>query len=228
MESKKSEKADLEWRRPVFFEIGLCIALALVLTAFDVIGPREKEETITQQYDVEIEENDIQNTKREETPPPPPEPVKVNTNFVITDEKIALPDINVDNSFTEDDVFDRVDGPIDEPTEDDAQEEEIIAIVEKNAEFPGGPEALNKYLHDNLVYPRQANEAGLQGKVIVEFVVEKDGRLSNVKVKRSVAPILDDEAVRVVKSMPRWTPGKQHNVAVRSRFVLPINFQLTN
>lgn len=228
MESKKSEKADLEWRKPVFFEIGLCVALALVLTAFNVIGPREKTEKFVPQQENFIDDETVLNTKREEPQTKPPEPVKNITNITAIDDKVDLPDISINSTFDEDEVIEPTEGPIEEIIEDDADEEEILVIVEKDAEFPGGPEALTKYLYDNLVYPRAAKDAGIQGKVFVEFVVEKDGRLTNVKIKRSVAPALDEEAIRVVKGMPKWTPGKQRNTAVRSRFILPINFQLNN
>ena len=229
MEAKKSEKADLEWRKPVFFEVGLCVALALVLTAFNVIGPREKVEEVMQSGEIFIDDETIINTKREEPPAAPPEPIKNTAQIkAIENDIIIMEDIDINSEVGEDDIMPDHEAVVEDIPEEDAKEEEIVAFVEENAAFPGGDEALTKFLYDNLVYPRAAKDAGIQGKVVVEFVVEKDGRLTNVKVKRSVAPALDDEAIRVVKSMPKWKPGKQRNTTVRSRFTLPINFQLTN
>ena len=226
MEAKKSEKADLEWRKPFFFEIGLCVALALVLTAFDVIGPREKQETFVQQTEVAPDEEKVINTQRETPPPPPPAEPIVNTTLIKeVDDKIDLGD-DVDwNAMADQDEVTQEYTQIEE-VEEEAKEEEIFVFVEEEAGYPGGEEARMKFLNDNLVYPAQAREAGLEGKVFIEFVVEKDGRLTDIRVKKSVAPSLDNEAIRVVKMMPKWNPGKQRNTAVRSRFTMPINFKL--
>lgn len=102
----------------------------------------------------------------------------------------------------------------------------IFSIVEVEPQFPGGDEAMYSFLSKNIVYPSNAKEKGIEGVVVVGFVVEKDGRVSNIKVIRSVHESLDAEAVRLVKAMPRWVPGRQRGVAVRTRFLLPFNFQL--
>ena len=229
METKKSEKADLEWRKPVFFEIGLCVALALVLTAFDVIGPREKNEGGFQMTEIFVDDETVLNTKREEPPQTPPEPVQNTTQIKAIDNNIELLDnLSFETEVGEDEIVPEYSGPMDEIGEDESKEEEIFTVVEELASFPGGDEALTKYLRENLAYPRAAIDAQAQGRVFVEFVVEKDGRISNVKIKRSVMPALDEEAIRVVKAMPKWNAGKQLNKAVRSRFTLPINFVLNN
>ncbi|MBQ5533597.1 MAG: energy transducer TonB, partial [Bacteroidales bacterium] len=102
----------------------------------------------------------------------------------------------------------------------------VFSVVEQEPEYPGGEEAMYKFLSDNLVYPKAAREKGIQGKVIVEFVVEKNGKISNVKAVKSVSPELDAEAIRVVSKMPKWKPGVQRGEKVRSRWRLPIHFQL--
>lgn len=107
-----------------------------------------------------------------------------------------------------------------------ANDDEIFSIVENEPEYPGGDEALYKFISKNIVYPKSAREKGIQGTVLVEFVVEKDGKLSNIKVIRSADPALDAEAVRVISKMPKWKPGTQRGKKVRSTFRLPINFQL--
>lgn len=106
------------------------------------------------------------------------------------------------------------------------EENKIFDTVEEQPSFPGGYGALNKWLRDNMKYPVVAAENGIEGKVIVRFIVGKDGSISNVEVARGVDPSLDKEAVRVVSNMPRWTPGKQNGSSVNVRFTLPVTFKL--
>ncbi len=106
------------------------------------------------------------------------------------------------------------------------EENKVFDIVEQQPLFPGGPTALMKYLSENTKYPVVAQENGVQGRVTVQFVVEKDGSISDVHVLRGVDPSLDKEAVRVVKSMPRWTPGKQNGITVRVNYRVPVLFRL--
>lgn len=106
------------------------------------------------------------------------------------------------------------------------EENKVFDIVEQQPLFPGGPAALMKYLSENTKYPVVAQENGVQGRVYVQFVVEKDGSISDVHVLRGVDPSLDKEAVRVVKSMPRWTPGKQNGITVRVNYRVPVLFRL--
>lgn len=102
----------------------------------------------------------------------------------------------------------------------------VYDVVEVMPQFPGGQTAMLKYIMENIKYPKQIMEEGIQGRVTVSFIVEKDGRVSNVRLLRSVQPLLDKEAVRVVKSMPKWTPGKHNGKPVRVRFNLPVMFKL--
>lgn len=106
------------------------------------------------------------------------------------------------------------------------EENKVFDVVEEQPSFPGGQGALMAWLNDNIKYPVVAAENGIQGKVIVQFVVGKNGSISNVKVLRSVDPSLDKEAVRVVSNMPNWTPGKQNGASVNVRFTLPVTFRL--
>ena len=102
----------------------------------------------------------------------------------------------------------------------------VYDVVEVMPQYPGGQIAMLKYIMENIKYPKQIMEEGIQGRVTVSFIVEKDGRVSNVRLLRSVQPLLDKEAVRVVKSMPKWSPGKQKGKPVRVRFNLPVMFKL--
>lgn len=111
-----------------------------------------------------------------------------------------------------------------EPPKQEEEQNKIFEVVEQQASFPGG--SPNAWVGEHLRYPTVAAENGIQGRVVVQFVVEKDGSVSQAKVVRGVDPSLDKEALRVVNSMPKWIPGKQNGVSVRSRFTLPISFRL--
>ena len=106
------------------------------------------------------------------------------------------------------------------------EETKVYTVVEQMPSFPGGPAALMKFLSENIKYPVVAQENGVQGRVVVAFVVERDGSITDVHIARGVDPSLDKEAVRVVKSMPKWTPGKQNGSAVRVKFNVPVAFRL--
>ena len=106
------------------------------------------------------------------------------------------------------------------------EETKVFDVVEQMPQFPGGPNALFEYLSKNIKYPVVAEENGIQGRVIVTFVVERDGPITDVKVAKSVDPSLDKEAMRVVKSMPHWIPGKQNGSAVRVKYTVPVTFRL--
>jgi protein TonB len=106
------------------------------------------------------------------------------------------------------------------------KEDKIWEVVEQQATFPGGTEALMKYLNDNIKYPVVAQENGIKGRVTLKFVVNKQGKISNVTVLKGVDPSLDKEAMRVVNSMPTWIPGKQNGKEVNVYFTLPVTFTL--
>ena len=113
-----------------------------------------------------------------------------------------------------------------EPVKPKEEENKVFDVVEQMPSFPGGNAALMNYLSQNIKYPVIAEENGIQGRVIVQFVVGKDGHISDVRVAKSVDPSLDKEAVRVVRGMPRWIPGKQNGQAVTVRYTLPVTFRL--
>lgn len=228
MEAKKTQKADLENRRGLFLEIGLVVILAAVLVAFNVRKyDKEVKNVSTRTVASEIDA-DILNTPPEETPPPPPEePEVVATDLTVVENDAELTNevglINADdNANKAQEEFTRVE--VEE--EEEVAEEEIFLVVEEDAEFPGGLEALSKYLSENIKYPQLAKENNIEGRVFVSFVVEKDGRVGNIKILRDIGGGCGAEAVRVVKSMPRWKPGKQRGKPVRSQFNLPVNFSL--
>ena len=111
-------------------------------------------------------------------------------------------------------------------TENKVEEARVFDVVEQMPEFPGGQTGLMQYLSQNLKYPAIAEENGIQGRVICDFVVERDGQVTDVKVIKAVDPSLDNEAVRVIQAMPKWKPGKQDGKPVRVKYALPISFKL--
>lgn len=227
MKPKKYFKVDLEWRKPLFFQIGILTSLVIVLAVFELFGSSEKEVVEFSYEGTIIPEETIIQTKHDKVAPPPPAPENISTSEL----KIVADNIKINTEFE----FDaEADESMKTPEieyvgymeEEDAKEPEIFRFVEEDPAFPGGEEALQKFFAENIVYPRVAREAGADGRVMVSFVVEPDGRITNVKVVRGRIQALDDEAVRVTKMMPPWKPGKQRGKAVRCQFTVPVVFML--
>ncbi len=192
------------------------------------LKPKKLDETVIVQ-DI-LAEEEIEVTRREPTPPPPPPPPEPETPEIIevVEQKVETKfDIQVEDNQAQRQVQTYVPPPPPKPKQEEVTEE-IFVVVENQPEFPGGNAAMMKFLSDNIKYPVIAQENGIQGRVICNFVVERDGSITDVQVVRGVDPSLDREAVRVIQSMPRWTPGKQRGQAVRVRFTLPVVFRLQN
>lgn len=227
MELKKNPKADLEKRRGLYLEIGLVVILAASLVAFEVKSYDSDESTaFVREVVEEPEEIIIQTDIQEPPPPPPPEVPEVTTviNVVENDQEITN-ELVVDAGLNEDTKNIAI-APVIVEEDEEVKEEEIFTVVENEPEFPGGMEALYKYLAQNIKYPQLARENGITGKVYVTFVVEKDGTIANPKILRDIGGGCGAEAIRVVKAMPKWSPGKQRGKAVRVQFNLPVNFNL--
>lgn len=156
----------------------------------------------------------------------PEDEMKSQTELMQTNTAIGALDVkgNSDNG----EVLKVTQRVADEPVKPDKPEVEnkIFEVVEQMPSFPGGPSALMQYLSENIKYPVVAQENGVQGRVVVSFVVERDGSITDVNVVRSVDPSLDREATRVVKAMPKWLPGKQNGQAVRVKYNVPVSFRL--
>ena len=230
MEVKKSPKASLENKRFLFTEIGFVIALLAVLFAFDYSSKEKKVATLeTETAAVEVEDM-IPITQ--ETPPPPEAAPKIP----ILSDQIDVVDDNIkidDNLFQnlEDDANSAVEimDYIESAPEEETIEEEAIPfqLVEEKPSFNGGDaNEFSKWVNSRLVYPEIAKENGVQGRVTLQFTVNADGSVSNVKVLRGVDSSLDKEAVRVVSSSPKWKPGKQRDRAVKVTYTFPVIFQL--
>ena len=227
MIEKKSSKADLESKRGIFVEIGLVISLALVLVAFEWKTYEKKTVEVFQRQALDIPEEMVEITKQETPPTPPPPPQQVTVLNIVEDNADIETDFTIDAEATQSTVIQEY-VPVQNISKDDEQieEQEIFTIVESMPEFPGGDEARMKFLLENIKYPQIARESGIQGVVYVTFVVEPDGSITNVKVIRGIGGGCDEEAVRVVKMMPKWIPGNQRGKPVRVQFNMPIKFTL--
>ena len=232
MEVKKSSKANLENLKGIFFEIGLIIALAFLFLAFEwKVNMKDKEDFIVTVPEELVEEEIIPITQQMLKPPPPPPPAPRITDLIeIVDEEINLDDVleieDVEANVANRRVYDfsgQGNGYGDEYGDEYSDEAEVFAVVEDMPKFPGN---VQQWISKNIKYPMIAQENNIQGRVFVQFVIERDGSVTDVKVARSVDPSLDKEAIRVVKAMPKWTPGKQRNKPVRVSYTVPINFQL--
>ena len=225
MHIKKSEQASLENDKLIYVLMGLVFVLSLVYVALEWT---EREVTKYEVTDTEFlfeEEVEIQQTTQE-TPPPPPPPVVQEVEVLnVVEDNVETESIEVN---AEDDKAEEVviAAPVEAPVEEE-EEEVVFVVVESMPEFPGGQQALFKYLSKNVKCPVIAQENGIQGRVICQFVVNKDGSIVDVEVVRSGGdPSLDKEAIRVIKSMPKWKPGKQRGKAVRVKYTVPVNFKL--
>ncbi len=228
MELKKSEKADLENKKGVILTAGLAIALGIVLLAFEWTTRPGKVESLGSLDAVQVEEEVIPVTRQEEIktlPPPPPAVVEV-LNIVDNNADISA-DLDIFDSEADKETFVDV-APVVQAVKEEKEEEEaqVFFIVEEMPEFPGGEAALRRFIAEAIKYPVIAQENGIQGKVYVTFVVDKDGGISEAKIARGVDPSLDKEALRVVNSLPKWKPGKQRGKPVRVSYTVPISFVL--
>lgn len=224
MRNKKTEKADLESKKSIFFLIGLIIVLSVVWWAFEYKVTDVAEIEFEEIAQLDDEEDLMIQTQREEPPPPPPEQQQSQV-IEIVDDNIEV-DVDLDINVEADDETIIDEAPIYEEGPQNVEEEQIFVFLEENPEFKGGDAARIKYIQENIVYPEIARESGVQGTVHLTFVVEKDGRITNVKVLRGIGAGCDEEAIRVVKNMPSWKPGKQRGRSVRAQFNMPIKFTL--
>ena len=228
MEIKKSDKANLENKKLLFTELGLIVSLAITFGAFEYTSKETKVSTLEDTAEVVLEEEIIPITQ--ETPPPPPAAPKIpilSDQIDIVDDEIELDDdmfMNLeDDASLGVEIMDYVE------VEEEVVEEEAIPfqLVEEKPSFQGGDaNQFSKWVNQRLVYPEIAKENGVQGRVTLQFTVEKDGSVTKVKVLRGVDPSLDKEAVRVVSQSTKWKPGKQRDRAVPVTYTFPVIIQL--
>ena len=223
VETKKNPKADLTRTTGLFLNIGLVISLLLVILAFE--NKVYDDGSLVNLNAAGEDFEDLMDIPQTNQPPPPP-PKKVQPEIIeVPDEEEIEEEIEIDLDveMTEETV-------IEEVVFDDAPEEEevdeIFTIVEDQPTPNGGMSAFYQYVQKKLKYPAQARRMGIEGKVFVQFVVDKDGSITEVKAVKGIGAGCDEEAVRVIQGSPKWKPGKQRGRSVKVRMILPITFKL--
>lgn len=226
MKIRKLNRSWLERKRVLFFEIGLILSLALVLVAFEWKTPYHEIDYFS----------GIEEPLPDPTPTPKPTPPeehketkkkKVATILNIVDKVIDPDEEDIDIFAGWDDDIDNTESVFAVTLKEEKEAvDPIIEVPSKMPEFEGGMAGLQKYLSTTIDYPLAARQIGIEGTVFVEFVVEKDGTVSNLRILRSPDETLEKEAIRVMRSMPSWTPGYQGIHKVRVRMVMPIQFKL--
>ena len=225
MEIKKSPKADLRNKRGLLLEIGLVISLCLVIGAFAYTPKERKIEKMDLQAAI-VEEEIVEITRQDQKPPEPPKRVEVKViadllQVVTNDTKITT---EVD--FAEFDENTEVIQQV-EVAEETIEDDQPFLIAETMPSFQGGDlNTFRNWVQQNVKFPQIALENGIQGRVSCSFVVNKDGSIVDAEVIRGVDPSLDKEALRVINSMPKWSPGKQRGKPVRVKYTVPVTFRL--
>ncbi|RLD23601.1 MAG: energy transducer TonB [Bacteroidetes bacterium] len=226
MEARKNPKYDLIQYRSLFFNIGLVISLLIVIGAFEWRSYDDMELMNIGPTSMEFDETlDVPLT--EQPPPPPPTAIK-NVQIIAVEDLEDIEDdiqIDLDIEMTEDLTIEEVIA-IDVGEVEEEDTEEIFVIVEDAPTPQGGMAAFYQHVNDNIKYPRQAQSMSIEGKVFVQFVVGKNGGLTDVQVIRGIGGGCDEEAIRVVKLSPAWNAGKQRGRPVRVKMVLPITFKI--
>lgn len=212
----------------LFLSIGLCISLLLVITAFE--WKFYDKGDVMDLGTVNSEFENVMDVPPTEQPPPPPKTIEQPQIIEVPDEEEIIEEIEIDLDIemteeqrVEQRVFEEV-----EIEEEDEEADEIFTIVETQPEPVGGMKSFYEYVSKNLSYPGLARRNNIEGRVYIEFVVEKDGSLTDIKVIKGIGGGCDDEALRIIKEAPKWKPGKQRGRPVRVKMVLPIFFQLAD
>ena len=227
MEVKKSPKADLENKKTSNLLVGAILTLAVLFVGFEWSERDKKVTTDTGIETVIFEEEIIPITEQEQPKqaPPPPEAPKVEEVLEIMDNDSDVEESTIQASDDTQAAVEVKYTPV-EVEEEEVEEQQIFQVVEEMPEFPGGMGECMKFLGKNIKYPTISQENGVQGRVIVQFVVNRDGSIVDPVVVRGVDPYLDKEALRVIQMMPKWKPGKQRGKAVRVKYTVPVMFRL--
>ena len=228
MEIKKSPKADLEKNKTTNLLLGAIMILAILFVAFEWSERDKKVVTDTGIVEVVFEEEMVPITQQQpeiKQAPPPPSAPKVEEVLEIVENDADVEESTIETSDNVEQAVTVNYAPV-QVEEEEVVEEQIFQVVEEMPEFPGGMAACMKFLSKNIKYPTICQENGVQGRVIVQFVVNQDGTIVDPVAVRGVDPHLDKEALRVIKMMPKWKPGKQRGKAVRVKYTVPVMFRL--
>ena len=229
MELKKSDKANLEKNRGLFLEVGLLFALSISLLAFEwKVAPKAEasEEGIVKEA---IEEDFVPITRQDVPPPPPPEPPKVTDILDIVADDVHV-DTNIDINIEADQTTEIIPVEFAATVVEEEDEEVLFAIVEDKPTFMGkdAETAFREWVYSKVAYPPVAQENGISGRVFLEFAISKTGDVEEVKLLRGVDPLLDNEAIRVIRMSPKWTPGYQRGKPVKVKYQFQLVFRLNN
>ncbi len=227
MEIKKSPKADLESKKSTFILIGFVVVLFVTWRIIEYKSyDKQTVNEFAQTVEV-IEEEMVEITKQEQPKVQPPQPKPQVTQIEVVEDDVEVEDeIDINAEVDQNEVIEEYEFTPPEIEEEEIVEAEIFKVVEEMPEFPGGPAKMMEFIQTNIKYPMMARESDIQGRVFVNFVVEPDGSITNVTVMRGIGGGCDEEALRVVQSMPKWKPGKQRGSAVRVNYTVPIIFKL--
>lgn len=228
MEIKKTPKADLENKKSTWLLIGYVIVLAFMFVAFEWTKRDVKIDMSQAVTDVVFEEEiEIPITEQPEVvAPPPPEAPAIAETLTIVEDDADVEETVIASSEETGQAVEIKYVPV-AVEEEEPEEQTIFEVVEQMPEFPdGGMAGLMQFLSKNIKYPTIAQENGTQGRVTVQFVVNKDGSIVDAKVLRGVDPYLDKEALRVIGTMPKWKPGMQRGKPVRVKYTVPVMFRL--
>lgn len=226
MEVKKSPKADLEGKKSTWMLVGYVIVLTFMFVAFEWTKRDIVIDTSQALADLVFEEEIIPITEqKQEVIPPPPEAPAAAEILNIVDDKAEVKEAVIAST---EDTGQKVEVKYVavKVVEEEPEEQTIFEVVEQMPDFPGGMAALMQFLGKNIKYPTIAQENGTQGRVIVQFVVNRDGSIVDPRVVKSVDPYLDKEALRVIGTMPKWKPGMQRGKPVRVKYTVPVMFRL--
>ena len=223
MEAKKTDQADLTKKSTFFFSIGLMVTMSLVVTAFEWKDYDESMVDLMGKSTNTFEET--MEVPPTEQPPPPAPTIQQPQVIEVPDEEEIKDDIkvNLDVEVTDETKVEEIVIQAEQPKE---ETDEIFTVVEESATPKGGMQAFYKFVGEKIKYPAQARRMGIEGRVFVEFVINKDGSLSDVRSIKGIGAGCDEEAVRIIQSAPPWNPGKQRGKSVKQRYTLPIIFKL--
>ncbi|MEX0811556.1 MAG: TonB family protein [Chitinophagales bacterium] len=216
---KKYEEANLNKYHGLFLRVGLIFSLGLVILAFSWTTYEKQVKSLGEVVALDEFEIEPPQTQREPPPPPPPPPPEIK---VVEDEEIIEEEIEIDIEIEEDTEIEMPE----QIEEEEVNEDEIFQVVEDMPQFPGGEQALLKYLA-SIPYPAIAKENDIEGSVFIRFVIDKEGNVTSVQIAKGTDKILNEAALKHVKKMPKWTPGKQRGKAVKVQYVVPIKFRLS-
>lgn len=226
MELKKNKKYDLEHRRPVFFGIGMIVALSLTIVAFEWKSPVDPvldvEPPIEEPWFI-IEEPKVTKHDIPEMPKPKVEKQVVSAAIEIKEVKELTKAVEMDDPIDDDEIEDLITG---ETHAIEVLPDAPFERVEDMPEFPGGDAALLTFIAENIKYPKAAQRIGVEGRVTLSFVIDEEGAITNIEVLKGIGAGCDEEAVRVLKLLPNYSPGKQRGVPVKVRMRIPVNFRL--